>query len=82
MKLSSLPPGIYACWVTTKSRGYFINYVSDDGVYCLYESYADKSVNYKISDREIECTEYATIFTIDELHNYADLKLKYPELFL
>lgn len=82
MLLSSQPPGTYACWVTSQSRGYFINHIAADGIYCLYDSYADKAINYKFSDTDVQYSEYAIIFAVDELHNYTDLKFKYPEIFL
>ena len=82
MLLSSQPPGTYACWVTSQSSGYFINHVTPDSIYCLYDSYADKSMNYKFTKTDVKYAEYAIIFSVDELHSYTDLKSKYPEIFL
>ena len=82
MLLSSQPPGIYACWVTSKSKSYFINHVTSNGIYCLYDSFADKSMNYRFTNTDIKHSEYAVIFSVDKLNNYHDLKFKYPEIFI
>ena len=81
--LSDQPPGIYICWVTLASRGFFINkVVSSTLIRCIYDGYSKELKQYTFSELDLKHASYARITHVANIDiDTFDLS-NYPEWFI
>lgn len=81
--LHDYPPGIYACWVTLTSTGFFINeVVSPTLIRCIYDGYSKEPKQYTFSELDLKYALYARIAPITNIDiNTFDIS-DYPEWFI
>lgn len=81
--LSDQPPGIYVCWVTLASTGFFINeVVSPTLVRCIYDGYSKKFKQYVFSETDLKYASYARIIHMADIDIDTFDVSNYPEWFI
>lgn len=81
--LSDQPPGIYVCWVTLASTGFFINeVVSPTSIRCIYDGYSKEPKRYTFSELDLKHASYARITHIADIDIDTFDVSNYPEWFI
>lgn len=82
--LSDQPPGIYVCWVTLASRGFFINEViSPTLIWCIYDGYAKEPKQCAFfSEVDLKYALYERITHIADIDIDTFDVSNYPEWFI
>lgn len=82
--LSDQPPGIYVCWVTLASTGFFINeVVSPTLIRCIYDGYAKEPKQYAFfSEADLKYALYERIIHIPDIDIDTFDVSNYPEWFI
>lgn len=81
--LSDQPPGIYVCWVTLASTGFFINeVVSPTLVRCIYDGYSKKFKQDVFSEIDLKYASYARIIHMADIDIDTFDVSNYPEWFI
>lgn len=82
--LSDQPPGIYVCWVTLASRGFFINEViSPTLIWCIYDGYAKEPKQCAFfSEVDLKYALYERITPIPDIDIDTFDVSNYPEWFI
>ena len=83
--LSDQPPGIYICWVTPTSKGFFINeVVSPTLIRCIYDGYSKELKQYAFSEIDLKYASYTRITHVADIDIDIDTfdVSNYPEWFI
>ena len=81
--LSDQPPGIYICWVTLASRGFFINeVVSPTLIRCIYDGYSKEPKQCAFSEIDLKYALYERITHIADIDIDTFDVSNYPEWFI